>query len=120
MKLMDISTSTSSLHGPLDVQVYKKKTVPRVEIPNINITSSGDGSYFSLSNSEQNMYSKFDLLSSQLSHRSFLSATPVPVQGGNKKQIENSSTQVVSKFVYWLPLIVELILIAPYSEVLYR
>jgi hypothetical protein len=88
MKLMDISTSTSSLHSPLDEQVYEKKTVPRVEIPTTNITSSGDGSYFSLNNSEQNMCSEFDLL---LSH---------PVHGGNKRQIENSSTQVVSKFVY--------------------
>jgi hypothetical protein len=92
IKLMDVSASASSLHGSLDQQEYQKQPVSRVDIPTINITSSGDGSYFSLNNSEKNMYSEFDLLS----HQSFLSATPVSMQGGNKRQIENASSQLVS------------------------
>jgi hypothetical protein len=97
---MDVSASVSSLNGSLDQQEYRKQPVSRVNIPTINITSSGDGSYFSLSNSE------FDLLSSQLSHQSFLSATPVPVQGRNKTHVENASSQLVSKLLYSLKLIV--------------
>jgi hypothetical protein len=101
IKLMDVSASASSLHGSFDQQVNEKQHVLRVDIPTTNITSSGDGSYFSLNNSEKNMYSEFDLLSSQLSHQPLLFATPVPVQSGNKKQIENASSQLVSNSSFY-------------------
>jgi hypothetical protein len=96
MKATDVSASASSLLGPLDQDVFQNHPVIGDVSPIRNTNTSGDGSYFSLSNSERNMYSEFDLLSSQLSHQSFLSATPVRVLGADQEQMENASTQLVS------------------------